>query len=192
MAISIFSAKGGVGKTMISLNYAFTKGWAIVTNDLLSPLDKVMKPESLKKLGLDEEIPDYDKSAPIIYDLGGHLDRRIIKAFKQSEMIIVPVLEDFVCMQVTVNTLKEIEVYNKNIIILANRITSDKEFEKIKQSFELFFDYPIIRLKESKSLSKVFTDRKSIEKMVSEGGLKKHHYTKVKEQFDLLISRTAA
>ena len=191
MAITVFSAKGGVGKTLTSLNLAYTKQWMIITNDTLSPLQTVMKKEHLLKLKPDQEIPTIKSDAPIIFDMGGHLDPRVIKAIKQSTKVIIPFLVDEMTMKVTALTIKEVEQYSKNIILLANKIKTDNEFEMAKMAMSIICDYPVLRLKESKALPKIFSSKESIKQMISKGGLKKYHYQSVNDQFEDLIQEIA-
>lgn len=189
MIISVYNFKGGVGKTGISLNLALTLDYGVITNDIYSPLEKILKKEDLLKVAQNQTFKKLPKEADIIYDLGGHIDQRAILALKQSEYIIVPTINDFVVLQVTVNSIKEIEKYNSNIIVVANRVRGrGDDYKSIRQVIGKFYNkYPVTEIKESKAIPNIFEEKKSVRAMVSEGGLKKYHYQIVSKQFNYLI-----
>ena len=80
MKITIFSLKGGVGKTSISVNLALTLKYGVITNDVYTPLERVVSKESLLKLEQNQALPDLPESYDIIFDFGGYVDSRVIKA----------------------------------------------------------------------------------------------------------------
>lgn len=187
MKITVYNFKGGTGKTVISLNFALTMNHAIVTNDIYSPIGKVMDPKKFIQLGPEQELPDFPKKYDIIFDLGGHIDPRAVSAIRQSSYVIIPTPRDFIDIQVTMNCVSEIAEYNENIIIVANR-TQKGEFTAIKKATKKFFSYPVFEVKKSKSLPNIFREKKSVRDMVAEGGLKAYHYGRVAEQFDAIIA----
>lgn len=186
MKITIYNFKGGVGKTVIALNLALTMGYSIVTNDIYSPIETVLPENRILKIGHDEDIPVFPDGYDIIFDLGGHIEKRSISAIKQSQWILVPVNNDFINLQVTIDAITEIQTINRSIIVLANR-TSKTDFEHITAAINQFFTFPVFEIKNSKSLPNIFTEKKSIADMVKAGGLKRYHYEIVAHQFDLVI-----
>lgn len=184
MAVCVFSGKGGVGKSTISLNFASTKLWQIITNDSRSMLRLSMDKKDLLLLKQDQNIPSLKKDAKIIYDLGGHFDERVIKAFEQSEYVIIPTYKQISCLQLTIDSARTVEKYNKNIIFVANKISKTEDYETIKQALSKYFDYPILQLKDSKAMDIIFDEKTSLKKLVSEGGLREYHYKKINDQFD--------
>lgn len=59
--------------------------------------------------------------------------------------------------------------------------------ENIRAAIKQFFDLPVFEIKQSKSLPNIFKEKKSVRAMVSDGGLKKYHFSVVADQFDLII-----
>lgn len=184
--IMIYSLKGGVGKTAISLNLALELDIGIVTNDVLTPFERVLNEERILKLFPTDIMPDLEEN-DAIFDFGGYPDSRAISVLKQSNHVIIPVNNnDINSLETSVNSIVEIEKYNKNIIIVATQ-TKKNDFEEIREIMKLNFSYPVLNLKFSKAYSKIWEEKKSISNMVKEGGLKSYHYSEVKQQFDHLI-----
>ena len=71
MKITVFSAKGGVGKTPISYNIAKDKGWGIATNETYHILDRCMPEEDLLVVPPNEEFPELPPEVDVVFDLGG-------------------------------------------------------------------------------------------------------------------------
>jgi cellulose biosynthesis protein BcsQ len=186
MQITIYNFKGGVGKTSIALNIALTCNFGIITNDVYSPLEKVLSEKKFIKIFQEEALPDIPEDIDVIFDLGGHVDQRAIKAITETDQIVVPTTGDYINLQVTIDAITEIEKYTKKIVIIANR-TSKNSFNKIKKILNHFCDYPVIELKESKAFSNIFSEKKSIQAMVNEGGLKAYNYRLINDQFNNLL-----
>lgn len=186
MKTTVYNFKGGVGKTVISINLALTMGYSIVTNDIYSPVEKVLDEDRILKIHHDEILPVFPEAYNLIFDLGGHIDKRAISAIRQSDFVLVPVIEGFINIQVTIDTITELVDLNQNIIIVANQ-TKPGDMQEITNAIKQFFNVPVFEIKQSKSLSNIFKDKKSIRDMVSEGGLKKYHFNAVADQFDVII-----
>ena len=188
MKITVYNIKGGVGKTDISLNLALTMGFAIITNEPFSPIEKVLDESRFIKLERDEVLPKLPPDKyDVIFDLGGYLDNRAISALKQSDCVIVPLINEFKDVHTTVNFIQEIEEYNKRIIIVVNKAQKG-DFENIKEIMkENYPRYPVMEIKFSRSLPNIMREKKSIKEMVEEGGLKAYFYKSVANQFEKLI-----
>jgi cellulose biosynthesis protein BcsQ len=137
-------------------------------------------------INYDEILPSFPDDYNIIFDLGGHIDKRAISAIKQSDFVLVPVIKGFINIQVSIDTITELLELNQNVIIVANH-TTPGDMDDIRTAMERFFDLPVFEIKQSKSLPNIFKEKKSVRAMVSEGGLKKYHFNAVADQFDLII-----
>jgi len=71
MKITIYNFKGGVGKTSIALNIALNLGLPVVTNDIYSPLERLLGEDKFIKLAKDQTIPTLSSEHSIIFDFGG-------------------------------------------------------------------------------------------------------------------------
>ena len=85
MKTTVYNFKGGVGKTVLSLNLALTMEYSIVTNDIYSPIEKVLDEDRILKIHHDEILPAFPADYNIIFDLGGHIDKRAIYSGPQCQ-----------------------------------------------------------------------------------------------------------
>lgn len=188
MKIAVYNVKGGVGKTDISLNLALTLDYGIVSNEPFSPLDQVLNESDFLKLNPGDDIPDLPKDANIVFDFGGYLDERVIKALKQAQVVVVPVINEFKDLHTTINFIQEIEDFNKNIIIVVNR-TQKGDYESVCEAMKGFYSYPVFEIKSTRALPNIMREKKSVKAMVEEGGLKAWNYKSVEKQFDKIIKK---
>jgi len=187
MKITIYNIKGGVGKTDIALNLALTMEFAIITNEPFSPIENVLEENRFIKLGRRDDLKKLPDDYDIIFDFGGYLDRRVISALKQSQCVVVPLVNEFKDVHTTVNFLQEIEEYNSNIIIVVNKAQKG-DFEHVRKVMKKHYPkYPAVKIKFSRALPNIMKEKKSIKAMVGEGGLKAYTYKPVSQQFDKLI-----
>ena len=188
MKITIFNLKGGQGKTTISLALALNYGFLVITNDEYSPIDKVLPTSDVKHLEQAEKLPAVPDEFNLIYDFGGYPDERLLDAVALSDWVIIPIIYDsFLDMQTAIKTIKEIELYNKNIIIVINR-THKGVFEKAKAVLDGFVKYPMFEVKQSTAFIKMVDTGKSIPELMAHNVLLKYHYKAPAEQIEAIKS----
>ena len=187
MILTVYNFKGGVGKTSIALNIALSLDMGIITNDVYSPIENILPEKQFIKLEKDMSIPEIPEGMNIVFDLGGYIDTRAIEALRQSDKVLIPVTNDFINLQVTINAIDEIWEFNENLIIIANRTVKD-DFSDISQGIKQFYDFPVLELKQSKVFSNLFQEKKSIRDIVRQGGLRAYSYRAINEQFDQLLN----
>lgn len=188
MKITTYNVKGGVGKTDISLNMALTLDYGIITNEPFSPLETVLGAENFLKLNPGDKLPKLPKDADIVFDFGGYLDNRVIEALKQSDVVLVPVINEFKDLHTTINFIQEIEDYNKKIIIVVNRAQKG-DYVSVCEAMKAFYSYPVFEIKSTRALPNIMKEKKSVKAMVKEGGLKAWNYKSVDSQFDKIIDK---
>lgn len=187
MKIIVYNIKGGQGKTDIALNLALTLDYGLITNEPLSPVEMVLEEGNYLKLEQGESIQEIPDDYNLIFDFGGYLDKRAVHALKLSDYVIVPVVNEFKDIHTTVNFIQDIEEYNKNIIIVANK-TLKGDYEEVKEIMgEHYPDYPVLEIKKSRAMPNILKDKISIQEMVNQGGLKKFNYSAINKQFNNLI-----
>lgn len=193
MKICVWNIKGGQGKTLIAMNLAKMLDCCFLTNELISPLENNFEEGEFLQLRSDQPVPDLPTDFPCVFDFGGALDKRVIKALKESDWTIVPVLNEYMDLYVAITTIYEIQKFTSRIIICANRIVQSKakgkdDFEEIKSHInDKFPKYPVFPIKESRAMPNIILENKSISEMVLEGGYKRFHFTTINDQFISLL-----
>lgn len=186
MITVIYNFKGGEGKTKIATNLALTMNHAIVTNDVYSPIDKIFPPEKVLKIYPKDEMPDFNPTDDIVFDLGGYADARVVSILKKAKYIIVPITNEEDNIEVAIGAIDEISQHNKNIIIAVNKTTGD-DFNDVSKDLKQIYNYPIFEIKKSRVVRKLTSEGKSIREIANQGGLFKYNYSKIADQFDDLI-----
>ncbi len=171
MLITIFNKKGGVGKTSLSFSIAKDLDYFLLSND-----DSIIEKIYPNKAKILDKVKIYDDKN-VIYDLGGFIDRDINNLFKKSNLNIVPTVLDVNSIKRTINSVMEINEYNKNILIIVNRVKkiSISEYENaLKHLKELKKD--ILFLRESKAITNSVHEGQTITELYFKNGLSKNAY----------------
>lgn len=187
--IVVYNFKGGEGKTRISLNLALELGFSIITNDVFTPIEKVLPEERLLKVLPEEEIPKLSKEdeKEVIFDLGGYPDSRVVRVLRKAKFIIVPVSNEEDNIQVAINSIDNISKYNKNILIVVNK-TEKGDFEQVKKDLLVIYpNYKYFEIKKSRALVNISKQKKPVSEL-AKSPLMKHAYGKLVKQFDELIN----
>ena len=192
MSYVVYSIKGGVGKTTLSVQISQMLEFTYVTNDSHSSAHNLM-PEEKGFLVSSEEYDEIPFDENIVYDFGGFKDTRINNIIKQANKIIIPTLTSIVDVQATMATLKDVAQINKNIIIAINRTKNNnkaielKEYlaEEIKKSFQ-DLDISIIFVRESSVLEDSLFDCEYVETKAGTNRFKRHIYRNAIEDMTIL------
>jgi len=190
---TFFSLKGGVGKTSLASAISLELGFVnqpvpVITNDPISPLEDLLGTENAMLIQQDQEIPNsFDKEEDVIIDLGGFVDERIISVLEKSKTIIIPTLGSFLSLSGLVGTLQEVERFNKNIVIVLNRVDK-KEEHKVVSFINDKGNYPVFSLKSSKCFENIHYQKKSVAQMMEEEPLRRRSYDGVSKQIWKIIN----
>lgn len=206
MKVTVYSGKGGAGKTPISLNLALNNQWAIGTNDTISVLSilQSLPEDTIAEIPPNEEFPKFDPETDIVFDLGGALAKAsspsILSAIKQSNCVLVPIENTLQSIAGGILTINEIKPYAKKIAVVATKLKRTRHELKAvpverTQAFlnitgELteaaLGDIPVLPLRFSEGFDAIFKEGLSIEQIVGQGGLRAYSYRDLKKELDAI------
>lgn len=201
MKITVFSAKGSAGKTPISVNIALEREYAIGTNETYHVLDKVFPDERLIAIAPNEAFPRLSDGIDIVFDLGGAIGgdsaASIRSALEQSDVVLVPVYNEYKCINAAYHTILEVAPINPNIYLVVTKIEKRKreifdnwkksaDFKEVTSTLSGLLDrtYPATPLKFSKGFDAIFDRELSLRDLVNAGGIDAYTYRQVADQFD--------
>lgn len=205
MKLTVFSAKGGVGKTPISTNIAFDRDCMIATNDEYHGFDVVERIKGEDRCMViqpSETFPTFPDDWDVVFDLGGTLSGAsapsIRSAIEQSDAVLIPVSSEIKAIMSAVATLEAVQAINQNILLVATKLkrgsnetgvhpwTTCKEFLRIKETVEGLSkrEWPMLPLKFSAAFDAIFEQEKSLRELVAGGGADGYHYRLPSHQFD--------
>lgn len=182
MSIAIYTIKGGVGKTTLSVQAAQMLGYTYVTNDAHASVHDLMDEEKSFLVSSNDfdEIP-YDED--IVYDFGGFKDFRIKAIIEKVNKVVIPTLTSMADIKGTLATLKEVAEINKNIILVINRAKSDNKAKELKEylveeinKIDSTLNIQYLLVRESSALQDSLFDCESIEAKAGKNRFKKHIY----------------
>ncbi len=183
MIVTFFNKKGGTGKTSLAFSVAKDLNYYLISND-----DSVIEDiyPDMAKIVDNIEVFDGD----VVYDLGGFLDPGIIPIFKNSDVVIVPTTLDISSLKRTQNTVKELEEYCKNIVIVVNKV----KMKTVKKYFDVLqilkaLDKDIIYIRESEAVITSTYKGLTITELYNKNALSKYQYKGIYEDYKELITR---
>ena len=190
---TFFSLKGGVGKTSlasaISLELSFiNQPVPVITNDPISPLEDLLGSENAMIIQQDQDLPNsFSNDEDVIIDLGGFVDQRSIPVLENAKLIVIPTLGSFLSLVGLVGTIQEVERFNKNIVVVINRVDK-KEEQSVRTFIKEKGDYPIFSVKSSKCFENMHYQKKSVAQMMKEEPLRRRSYDGVSKQIWAIIN----
>ena len=192
MSIVVYSIKGGVGKTTLSVKISQMLDYTYVTNDSHSSAHNLM-PEEKGFLVSREEYEEIPYDDRVVYDFGGFKDTRINDIIKKSNKVIIPTLTSIVDVQATLATLKDVIEVNKNIIIVVNRTKNNNKSTELKEylleEIEKLYgkvNIPIIFVRDSSVLEDSLFDCEYVEIKAGNNRFKRHIYRNaIEDMIDL-------
>ena len=201
MIVTIYNMKGSAGKTPIAVNIALDKGWAIGTNEPYHLLDTFIPSERLLTASLDTPFPQIPKGIDVVFDLAGSLSGASVSintALSQSDLVIIPIYNEVKCLQAGINTIREVQAFTNNIIVVATKLSKARGevFGNDWTLSEAFLNVTrvvrcrgsesirVLPLKYSTAFDSIFEHEKSISQLMAHYPLLRHSFKDVNNQFN--------
>ena len=201
MKIVVYSAKGGVGKSPISQNICFDRGYPVGTNELSHLYEDLLPENRVLEIEEGDKFPELPAETNMIFDLGGSLSKgsapSIVSAIGQADLVIVPCFNDADAINKSALTILEIRDINPNILVVATKLEKrgKENFSDWRDSYEFQFisgqinartdhRYPALPLKLTRVFESMREQRKSIDQICAGFGLDAYLHRHVRRQFE--------
>lgn len=204
MHLTVYQVKGSSGKTPIATNFALDHDYPIATNEAFHVYGDFLPEEKVLTVDLTETFPDIPEDTNVVFDLAGAISKTshsITSAILQSDIVIVPIVNEIKSLRGGIGTLHEInnlDGFNSHIVIVATKLEKQgkekvkkdnwsecldfKNVERVVRSEG--FNFPIFPLKYSKAFDAIFEQEKSIEQMCDSSRLTAHSFKIVRKQMN--------
>lgn len=141
LKIGVLNHKGGVGKSVITMQIALTFGLEIVDIDSYGTLET-----RLENVSSFEEKEDlYLPESGYVIDFGGYAHELEDDIIAELDVIVVPYYPDDLNVTTTYNMLEGFEDNNTPIIFVANRIKHGKDEKLSRSAYNIFVELMNIR-----------------------------------------------
>lgn len=204
MKITVYSSKGSAGKTPIACNIAFEREYALGTNEPFHVLEDVFPDDRVLAIRADEAFPQLN-DIDIVFDLAGSISptaHSITSAIQQSDVVIVPIYNEFKSRKAGIGTILEIEPLANRIIVVATKLQAQRgevvrdwakcaDFQSIETDLKQNVDtkLEILPLKMSRAFDTIFDREMSVKQIAERDPLLRHSFKPVVEQFNAIFER---
>lgn len=181
MQIAIVNKKGGVGKTPFAFSIAKDLGCFLQSNDN-SCIEQIYPEKAM----ISNEVKTLENC---VYDFGGYSASGVLEIIKNCNCTIIPCLPTYNSFLRTLETIKEIEKVNKNIIILATDFKDDKEKDFLISELESQYNFPIYYFKNSKIINNAVNSGMSFLELWGENALSQRSYQNFIDEYKKLLNK---
>lgn len=176
--ISIASTKGGVGKTSLAFSLAKDLGYRYATNDMSVVLNKYKNARYYPN-----KIPLYPDT---VYDFGGFEDPHADEILRQSDIIMLPTINDLNSIMKSLIFIKKYR--EKTILVFANMIENPNDAKIIRDKIhEHFPGLAFTYLRRSKLLKNALEMGQSATELFEANNQTKHTYRQAFSEYNKIL-----
>lgn len=176
--ISIASTKGGVGKTSLAFSLAKDLGYRYATNDMSVVLNKYRNARYYPK-----KIPLYPDT---VYDFGGFVDPNADEILRQSDIIILPTVNDLNSIMKSLILIKTFR--EKTILVFANMIENPNDAALIREKIhEHFPNLAFTYLRRTKLLKNALESGMSATELFEMNNHTQHLYRQAYGEYEKIL-----
>lgn len=181
MIISVLNKKGGVGKTPFALSLAKDLKLFLQSNDN-STIEQLYP--NMAKISKEPQL-----LVNCVYDFGGFVDKGMLNIIKNSNYIIIPTLPTYNSILRSIETISELEKFNKNILVLITGYSEESKREELEKAFKNKFDFlKYFYFRQSKIVENSIVYGMSFTELYSQSGLSKSSYKKFFKEYEKLLN----
>jgi cellulose biosynthesis protein BcsQ len=202
MKISIYSPKGGSGKTPLAINFAVDKGYALATNESFDAFSGFFDDDLLLFVAADEEFPEIPSDIDVVFDLAGTMsknDYSTLSAIQQSDVVIVPIWNNRLSILGGLRAIQSVHAIGRPVIVVATKLTAktkkkgqnwieSEDYQTVLSAVsslqdELGYMPAVLPLKYSEVFETVLGECVSVDVVASKSGLAKYTHRELLGQF---------
>lgn len=141
--IGVVTLDGGTGKTAVAFALAKDLDYYLISND-----DSIIE-QAYKGRAKIMQQPEIINE--VVYDFGGFVDTGVIDVIKACDLVIVPCINDLNSKMKAIKTIKQLQTYNNNFLVVATRLETKKDFNEVKEAIQKTFkNIPVLPLRKTK------------------------------------------
>jgi len=176
--ISIASTKGGVGKTSLAFSLAKDLGYRYATNDMSVVLNKYKNARYYPN-----NMPLYPDT---VYDFGGFVDKKSDEILRESDIIILPTINDLNSIMKSLILIKNFR--EKTILVFANMIDNPNDAVMIREKIhEHFPNLAFTYLRRTKLLKNALETGMSATELYDMNNQTRHLYKQAYSEYHKIL-----
>lgn len=192
--VSIYNEKGKLGKSHFAVEIALRLGFCYATNQNRprEDIQAIIPEDEFLQVAPHAEFPALSDGIEVVFDLAGELigyQESIVSALKQSDTILIPVMNEPDAISATKHAITELETLNLDaeIILLATDLrTGDHEeiLEALKSAEGIYKIFPV---RHTNLFNRMVREGKSVDEMAKTTKLSAWSHRYIIEDLDNLF-----
>lgn len=180
MQLAVINKKGGVGKTPFAFSLAKDLDMFLQSNDN-STIESIYP----NKAKIQKTVKAIDNC---VYDFGGFVETGILNIIDNCDYIIIPCQADINSIARTIETITEVQKYNKNIIVLATNLRDKSDADEIKNEINSRIENIVyFEFKYSRIVYNAIAYGNTFTELYKENALSKNSYKKFYKEYSKLL-----